>query len=201
MQVKITFRGMAATEALKNHVEDRVSQLEKYFDQPMEAEAVLSLERFLHNADVTIHAGKYVLRGRVKTEDMYRSIDDAVDKIEKQLQRYRGRMIATKIKDAHKFEAFRVRNDILAVGEMDSAADRELDAQEAEAEEWTQGPQILTSHEIMAEAMTVKEAIMQLDLADYDFRIFTNVETGLVNVLYRRKDGHLGLLEVSASKK
>ncbi len=201
MQVNITFRGLDSTETLKRHIEDRVSRLEKYFDRAIEAQAVLSLERYLHNADITIHAGQYVLRGRVKSEDMYKSIDDAIEKIEKQLKRYKGRMMATKLKEAEKFAAFRVRNDILDVAEDESAKDRELSAQEAEAEEWSQGPKIVTSHEIMAEAMTVEEAIMQLDLADYDFRIFTNVKTGLMNVLYRRHDGHLGLLEVSSEKK
>jgi len=89
MQVNITFRGIDSTEALKSHLEERVSHLEKYFDRAIDAQAVLSLERYLHNADITIHAGQYVLRGRVKSEDMYKSIDEAVDKIEKQLKRYR----------------------------------------------------------------------------------------------------------------
>lgn len=198
MQVNITFRGIESTEALKSHLEDRVTHLEKYFDRAIDAQAVLSLERYLQNADITIHAGQYVLRGRVKSEDMYKSIDEAVDKIEKQLKRYKGRMRATHLKAASEFAAFRVRNDIIEMPE-DEAAET-LSAQEAEAEAWTQGPKIVTSHEILAEAMTVDEAIMHMDLADYDFRIFTNVKTGLMNVLYRRKDGHLGLLEVSATK-
>ena len=197
MQVNITFRGIDSTEALKSHLEERVSHLEKYFDRAIDAQAVLSLERYLHNADITIHAGQYVLRGRVKSEDMYKSIDEAVDKIEKQLKRYKGRMRATQLKAASEFAAFRVRNDIIEVPEEREVVE-EQSAQEAEA--WSQGPKIVTSHEILAEAMTVDEAIMQMDLADYDFRIFTNVKTGLMNVLYRRKDGHLGLLEVSPNK-
>lgn len=200
MQVNITFRGIESTEALKSHLEDRVTHLEKYFDRAIDAQAVLSLERYLQNADITIHAGQYVLRGRVKSEDMYKSIDEAVDKIEKQLKRYKGRMRATHLKAASEFAAFRVRNDIIEMPEETEAAEEVQSAQEAEAEAWSQGPKIVTSHEILAEAMTVDEAIMHMDLADHDFRIFTNVKTGLMNVLYRRKDGHLGLLEVSPNK-
>lgn len=202
MQMNITFRGIESTEALKIHLENRVSHLEKYFDRAIDAQAVLSFERYLQNADITIHAGQYVLRGRVKSEDMYKSIDEAVDKIEKQLKRYKGRMRATHLKAASHFAAFRVRNDIIEVPqETESLETPEVrSAQETEAEEWRNGPKIVTSHEIMAEAMTVDEAIMQMELADYDFRIFTNAETGLMNVLYRRKDGHMGLLEVSPNK-
>ena len=201
MQVNITFRGIESTESLKSHLEDRVTHLEKYFDRAIDAQAVLSLERYLQNADITIHAGQYVLRGRVKSEDMYKSIDEAIDKIEKQLKRYKGRMRATQLKAASEFAAFRVRNDILEVPQEEESSEAAAQsAQEAEAEAWSQGPKIVTSHEILAEAMTVDEAIMQMDLADYDFRIFTNVKTGLMNVLYRRKDGHLGLLEVNPNK-
>ncbi|MDR0966526.1 MAG: ribosome-associated translation inhibitor RaiA [Myxococcales bacterium] len=202
MQVNITFRGIESTEGLKNHLQDRLSHLEKFFDRALEAQAVLSIERYLQNADITIYAGQYVLRGRVKSEDMYKSIDDAVEKIEKQLNRYKGRLRATHLKAASEFAAFRVRNDIIEVPqeEVGLTAAEESRAQEIEAEEWSKGPKIVTSHEILAEAMTVDEAIMQMDLADYDFRIFTNCETGLMNVLYRRKDGHLGLLEVAANK-
>ncbi len=199
MQVNITFRGIESTEALKSHLEDRVTHLEKYFDRAIDAQAVLSFERYLQNADITIHAGQYVLRGRVKSEDMYKSIDEAVDKIEKQLKRYKGRMRATHLKAASEFAAFRVRNDIIEMPEEGEAASAQS-AQEVEAESWSLGPKIVTSQEILAEAMTVDEAIMHMDLADHDFRIFTNLKTGLMNVLYRRKDGHLGLLEVSPNK-
>ena len=96
MQVTITFRGMESTESLKSYVKERIEHIEKYFDRAVEAHAVLSLERYLHHADITIQAGSYLLRGKVKSEDMYKSIDEAVDKIEKQLKRYKDKMKTTK---------------------------------------------------------------------------------------------------------
>ncbi|MGI5862270.1 MAG: ribosome hibernation-promoting factor, HPF/YfiA family [Myxococcales bacterium] len=191
MQVNITFRGIESTESLKNHVKDRVEHIEKYFDRAVETHAVLSLERYLHNADITIHAGPYVLRGRVKSEDMYKSIDEAIDKIEKQLKRYKGRIRANQHRAVPEADAaFKVRSDVL-----------EMPAEEPEeaGEEWTEGPKIVTSDEVMAKTMSVDEAVMQMELADQDFFVFTNAKSGLVNVLYHRKDGHLGLLEVAPS--
>ena len=191
MQVNITFRGIESTESLKNHVKERVEHIEKYFDRAVETHAVLSLERYLHNADITIYAGPYVLRGRVKSEDMYKSIDEAIDKIEKQLKRYKGRIRANQHRAAPETTAaFKVRSDVL-----------EMPGEEPEetAEEWTEGPKIVTSDEVMAKTMSVDEAVMQMELADHDFFVFTNAKTALVNVLYHRKDGHLGLLEVAPS--
>jgi putative sigma-54 modulation protein len=190
MQVNITFRGIESTESLKNHVKERVEHIEKYFDRSIETHAVLSLERYLHNADITIHAGPYVLRGRVKSEDMYKSIDEAVDNIEKQLKRFKGRMRATQHRAAAETEAsVKVRHDVL-----------EMPSEEPAAEEWTEGPKIVTSQEVLAQPMSTDEAVMQMELGDHDFLVFTNVKSGLVNVLYRRKDGHLGLIEASPAR-
>jgi len=193
MQVNITFRGIESTESLKNHVKERVEHIEKYFDRSIETHAVLSLERYLHNADITIHAGPYVLRGRVKSEDMYKSIDEAIDKIEKQLKRYKGRIRANQHRAAPEASSsFKVRHDVLEMPAEEAVAE--------ESEEWTEGPKIVTSNEVLAQPMSTDEAVMQMELADHDFLVFTNVKSGLVNVLYRRKDGHLGLIEAAPAR-
>src|SRR5216684_6667435 len=92
MQINITFRNLEATEALKNYSRDKVERVKKYLDRAGEAHVVLSLERHLHHADITIHSGAFLLRGREKSEDMYASIDLAMDKIERQLRRYKEKL-------------------------------------------------------------------------------------------------------------
>ena len=83
MQVNITFRNMFATDALRNHVHDKLARVvDKYLDKVTEAHVTLSLERYLHHADVNLHAGHFHVRGKEKSEDMYASIDMAIDKIE-----------------------------------------------------------------------------------------------------------------------
>src|SRR6185436_16220544 len=92
MQMNITFRHLDPIDSLKNYAQDKVERANKYLDRAGEAHVVLSLERHLHHADITITSGAFVLRGREKSEDMYASIDLAMDKIERQLRRYKERL-------------------------------------------------------------------------------------------------------------
>jgi putative sigma-54 modulation protein len=182
MQVNITFRGMESTESLKSYVKERIEHIEKYFDRSVEVHAVLSLERYLHHSDITIQAGSYLLRGKVKSEDMYKSIDEAVDKIEKQLKRYKDKLKSTKRGREEEKSTLRGSHQV-------------FEAPEDEGEAWTEGPKVIRSDEFFVKPMNVEEAIMQMDLLNNEFLVFTNSKTNDINVVYRRKDGHFGLIE------
>jgi len=91
MNVSITFRNLESTDALKQHIEDKVRKVRKYLQGPVDAHVVLSVERYLHEADVTINAGRLTFKGREEREDMYTCIDKVMDKIEKQIRRTKDR--------------------------------------------------------------------------------------------------------------
>src|SRR4051812_9436653 len=86
MQLNITFRHLDASDSLKEYAREKVERVNKLLDRPGEAHVVLSLERHLHHADITIQSGSFVLRGRETSSDMYASLDLAMDKIERQLK-------------------------------------------------------------------------------------------------------------------
>ena len=180
MKVDITFRNMFATDALRNHVQDKLDKVvEKYLDKVSEAHVTLSLERYLHHADINLHAGHFHLRGKEKCEDMYASIDKAVDKIERQLKKYKDRLKSHRPAHIHASEPMRVRYEIL----------------EANAIEGVQ-PEVVRTNEFLAKPMNVEEALMQMDLLNNDFLVFTRPETpNDVSVVYRRKDGNFGLIQ------
>jgi ribosome hibernation promoting factor len=184
MQFNITFRNLDATDALKEYARDKVERVNKYVDRPTEAHVVLSLERYLHHADIGIHAGRYFLRGREKSPDMYASIDLAMDKIERQLKRYKEKLKAHhKGAPHHNAEPEpRIRHQVIQVV-----------AEAQNGEEAT--PRVIKSSEFVAKPMAVQDAVMQMDLMNNDFLVFTNTKTGEINVIYRRKDGHYGLIE------
>ena len=92
MQVNITFRQLEPTEALKAHVRDKLSHIQRYVDRPTEAHAVLHLENLDHHADLTMKAGSFLLRGRARSGDMYASIDMAAEKIERQLKKHKAKL-------------------------------------------------------------------------------------------------------------
>jgi len=180
MQVNITFRHLESTEALKAHVFDKVQHIQKYIDRPSEAHAVLYVENLHHHADITMKAGPFFLRGRAKSEDMYASIDLAADKIERQLKKHKEKLKnhkATAI--PHGWVPVNVRHEIL---KLEAPSDR-----------------VVKSSRFQAKPMSLDEAILQMDLIDSSFYVFQNATNRSINVVYRRDDGHLGLIETQPS--
>ena len=185
MQVNITFRNMFATDALRNHCTDKLSKVvDKYLDKVTEAHVTLSLERYLHHADVNLHAGHFHVRGREKSEDMYASIDLAIDKIERQLKKHKERLRSHRPAHVHVHGPVRVRYEVFSARE-------EIEGM---------GPEVIRTDEFLAKPMSVEEALMQMDLLNNDFLVFTRPETTDVNVIYRRKDGNFGLIAPGSSE-
>lgn len=190
MQLNITFRNLDASESLKEYAREKVERVNKYLDRAGEAHVVLSLERHIHYADITIYSGRYVLRGTGDTPDMYASLDAAMDKIEKQLIRYKEKLKNHHGRDRahHRRDllesALKVRHNVISLPESPDA-----DAP----------PEVIKSDELVASPMTVDEAVMQMDLMNNDFLVFTNSASNQMNVVYRRKDGHYGVLDATQS--
>ena len=177
MQVSVTFRHMDVSEPVKAYVEEKLGRVKKYIDEPIDAQAVLSVEKKIrHKAEVTIVAKGITIKGSEETNDMYAAIDAMVDKIERQLKRYKE-----KLKD-HKPTAGRereVKKTVLEAASIDEGAVE---------------PVIIRSDSFPVKPMSVEEAVMQMDLLHKDFLVFTDAGTEDINVVYRRKDGNYGLI-------
>lgn len=195
MQMNITFRHIDPIDSLKNYAREKVERVNKYLDRAPEATVVLSLERHLHHADIRIHSGTYLLRGREKSEDMYASIDMAMDKIERQLKRYKEKLKGhhgrDRVHHRHELvEQLRIRHQVF-----------EPEPEPAATEEHAPPKRVVKTNEFLVRPMSVDEALMQLDLMNADFYVFTNSTTMEMNVIYHRKDGTIGLIEASAAQK
>jgi len=176
MEITVTFRHIDASESLKAYAEEKVSKMDKYFDFPVEAHIVLAVEKFRRSADVTLNVNGTLIKGVVETEDMYSAIDQVMDKIEKQVKRNRDKMRDRRAE---------VRKNETALGRSETE-----DVAEAGGEE----PRIEVE-KIVAKPMDAEEAAMQLNLSQQDFMVFRNSRSREINVIYRRKDGNLGLME------
>lgn len=183
MQVSVTFRHMEATDALKTFASDKVSRIEKYIHSPTDAHVVLSVEKHMHRAEINVIANGLRIRGEESSGDMYGSIDGAAAKIERQLKRYRNKLASHKPREGH---AMKVKHTELAL---------EPEAVEQPSEQLAR---VVRHEEVDVRPMLLEEAIMQMDLLHEDFHVFTNAKTDTMNVLYRRKDGSLGLIEPRA---
>ncbi len=191
MQMNITFRHLDPIDSLKNYAREKVERVNKYLDKATEAHVVLALEKHLHHADITIHSGTFVLRGKEKSEDMYASIDLAMDKIERQLKRYKEKLKShhgkERVHHRHGMVERTVRHQVIDLGPPEQLR--------------TDGPTIIKTNEFLAKHMSVEEAVMQMDLMNNNFLVFTNSTTQEMNVIYRRADGQVGHIEASGVEK
>ncbi len=185
MQLNITFRHLDPTEALKIHVKERVAHVQKFIDRPTEAHAVLHVENLDHHAEITLKAGRFLLRGTAKSQDMYASIDAAADKIERQLKKHKDRLHTQKT-NGHAigdWKPMEVRHDVLDILEHPDRPSH----------------RVVKSTQFQAKPMSVDEAILQLELLDSSFYVFQNAKDHGINVVYRRDDGSFGLIETRPS--
>lgn len=180
MQVSVTFRHVDPTAALKDFASEKIGRIDKYLQSAADAHVVLSVEKYMHQADITIKAHGMMMRGKEKSEDMYNSIDRAVSKIERQIKRYRNKLTSHKPREGN---AAKFRLNYLA-------AEAEPDVVETRPH-----PQVIESKEIEVRPLTLEEAVMQMDLLDNDFLVFLNPTSGSMNVLYRKSEGQFGLIE------
>ncbi len=176
MGITVSGQNVDVTPALREYAEKKLKKIQKFFeDRPVETEVVLKVQRELHVADITIQAGGLLVRGEGKTDDMYVSINQAIDHIERQIRKYK-----TKINR-------RMRRYDAQVG----AGVAEETTEGSEDEE----PRVVKTKRFDVKPMSVEEAIMQMELLGHDFFVFRDDAGGGVNVVYRRNDGDYGLIE------
>lgn len=176
MDITVTFRHMEPTESLRTYAEEKVSKIKKYLDFPIEAHVVLTVEKFRHIADVNLSVNGTMIKGLEETGDMYSAIDQVMDKIEKQLKRHRY-----KIRN-RRTEGIKGENTL------------EMEETEEGKSPSLEGPSI-EIEKMLAKPMDPEEAAMQIAMSQQDFLVFRNSRSREINVIYKRRDGNLGLIE------
>lgn len=186
MQIKVTARHLDLTDALRDYSESKLSRITKFLDEVIDAHIVLSVERYRHIAEITIKTNQAVIHGQGESDDMYNAIDFAVERVERQLIRFKGKYrVPTKGKPEQ--ERF--------LGMATVASLDEIPDQEGSATGNANEPQVIRSRRYATKPMSLEEAVMQMKTLTNMFLVFTNAHSEEVNVLYRRKDGNFGLIE------
>uniref|UniRef100_A0A7C2E4E2 Ribosome hibernation promoting factor n=1 Tax=Ammonifex degensii TaxID=42838 RepID=A0A7C2E4E2_9THEO len=174
MQIAVRGKNLKVTDALRSYVEKRLAKLERYLNNFGEVQVTLSVERENHRVEVTVPVNGMILRGEEATHDMYAAVDMVVEKLGKQIERYKGRWFNRRARTGPE------------VG---------VPAPEDPAEE---AFKVVRVKRFPMKPMSIDEAIMQMNLLGHNFFIFANAETEAVSVVYRRKDGNYGLIEPGA---
>jgi len=198
MQLSVTFRHMDSTEALQTYAKEKVERIRKYFPDPIKAHVVFICDRgYNHTCDVmiTLHNG-LVIKGIETTEDMYSSIDLVMAKIERQVRRYKEKIRSHKGSEGLHGQR-EITHSVLAVPESEEGAPSGANGHATAHAE----PEIIKKSKFFAKPLTPQEAVMQMNLLNNDFLVFTNATSHEVNVVYRRGDGTYGLIETGQNGK
>ncbi len=177
MQTSVTFKNLEPSDHLKAYVSDKLNRFDRLLDNPAEANVVLTVEKFRHIAEINISGDRLVINGKEETNDMYSAIDMVLDKLEKQIKK--GKQ---KIRERRTAAKNRLRDILSEEGAAPEAADEEVVQQ-------------IKIKKIDYKPMDIEEAVLQMELIEDNFLVFTNAQSERVNVLYRRRDGHFGLIQ------
>lgn len=182
VKVEINTRNIELSDRLRDYVTKKVSRLDRYLDVLEEAKVDLSYAKAARDASdrqvaqLTIRGKGVLLRAEERTDDLFASVDAVLDKIYRQIERYKGRR-------------WRKRGNERVIPEAEAYAI--ADEESADLEET-----IVRRKQFLLTPMDVPEAIEQMNLLGHNlFFVFLNADTNQTNVLYRRRDGTLGLIE------
>ena len=179
--LKFNIRGenVEVTESIRDYVIKRISKLEKFFEDNVEANAHVNLKVYPNKTfkvEVTIPLPYLTLRAEETSSDMYGSIDLVTDKLERQIRKYK-----TKVNRKSREKGYK---------NMDFVPD-------VEDEPVSEDLKIVRTKQISLKPMDPEEAVLQMDMLGHDFFVFEDAETNGTSVVYRRKDGRYGLIEIN----
>ena len=177
MQTSVTFKNIEPSDNLRSYVTNKLEKFDKLLDNPAEANVVLSVEKIRHITEIKLIGDRLSLNCREESNDMYSSIDLALDKLEKQLKKNKQ-----KIRKHRQGPRGELKEKSMQAIENPGLPDENPD------------PRIRVQN-IEYKPMDIEEASMQLELTPDNFLVFTNALTNQINVIYRRNDGDLGLIQ------
>ena len=172
MKFVILGRNIEVTPGLKAAVEDKLGKLDKYFNPDTEVHVTLSVEKERQKIEVTIPVKGSIIRSEQVSNDMYVSIDLVEEIIERQLKKYKNRIIEKK-QSAQAFSQSYIDNDYADEDEI----------------------KIVRTKKVDIKPMYPEDACVQMELLGHSFYVFCNAETDQVNVVYKRKGDSYGLIE------
>jgi len=194
MQITVSGKQVDLSDALRTRVSTQLETIaSKYFDHALEAHVTFSRARSFFTCDINVHAGRGLqLRGEGEAADANTAFDDAAEHIAKRLRRYRRRVNDHARDMVHRAGPERARSVVLR--EDDHPETHEATEPEGRTLAEAYATVVAETHTEIA-SLTVGEAVMRMDLADQVVMMFRNSTSGVLNVVYRRPDGHIGWID------
>ena len=174
MKTTIVARKMDLTDGMKDYVEKKLAKLDKFFDDDTEAKITMSVEKSRQKIEATIFSHNTIFRVEQITSDMYVTMDKIIDDMERQIRKHKTRLEKRLKKDA-----------FADMGVYDVPVDEEKEFN------------IIKTKSLTTKPMSNEEAILQMNLLGHTFFVFKNSENEQNNIVYKRKDGNYGIIEIN----
>jgi len=183
LPVKITGRHVSVTDPIKDYAIKKVEGLHLDYPRIIEAQVILDVQKYRHIAEVILHCANHItIEAASESTDLYAAIDEVMSKIAQQMRKYKTRIM----------RQHRPRH-----GEI-----KQIDAQILNVEGFEEQPEmqpsVIQTEKYSVKPMFLDEAVLQLQVSNRPLVVFTNAETNKINVVYRRRDQRIGLIEPSA---
>ncbi|WP_049749912.1 ribosome hibernation-promoting factor, HPF/YfiA family [Syntrophus aciditrophicus] len=178
MKISVTFRNTEEEGWQTQYVEDRVKRLNKYIDAPADVHVVLTVEKFRNVAEISVMTNGLNLIGKEESKDMHLAIDNAVEKIERQLKKHKEKIRGYKNNTMKEEETIEAE---AFPGELEDVA----------------GAKIVETRKIILKPMSLDDAVLEMDSTKNRFVVYRNAISENVNVIYRRDDGGYLLIETN----
>ncbi|MGZ3606819.1 MAG: ribosome hibernation-promoting factor, HPF/YfiA family [Syntrophales bacterium] len=179
MKISVTFRNTEGDNWHKEYIDQKLKRLEKYLDTPVEARVVLSVEKFRNVAEVNLMTNGQILNAKEEAKEMSLAIDNAIEKIERQLKKRKEKT------RGHKTNAAR----------LDGSSPSEAYPDDVDE---TQEARIVEMRKVVLKPMSLEDAIMEIDLSRNRFVVYRDSSTENVSIIYVRDDGKYALIETSS---
>lgn len=170
MNIKFTGRKIDVTQGLKDYSEKKLQRIEKFFPESAYATVTFSVQKDNHIAEITVYHESMIFRAEISNDDMYAAIDKAIDVLERQIRKQKTRLEK------------RLKTGAFVADSIEIEEESEF--------------KIVKSKKYENKPMSAEEAILQMNLLGHAFYIFNNAETNDKCVVYKRKDGNYGLIEL-----
>jgi len=179
MKLTTTARHFEASPELNEHIEERMRRLKRYFDHILNVDVIMDVEKFRNIAEVNVHVNGHDFTAREESEDMYGSIDLAAKSLERQIKKFKGKMINN-------------HHNQRKNGRKDSSSEMVIKAESVGTDS---GIDVMDQVDHEVAELSVEEAIIAMKDQGKDFLLFNNPESGKLNLVYRRSDGHFGVID------
>jgi putative sigma-54 modulation protein len=190
--IQTTGRHVQITDSMKDYAIDKISKIERFLNRIIDVNVIMDIQKLNHIVEIILKAGNTKITSKASTTDMYVSIDQAVDKLEKQILRYKS-----KLQDHHAKGHAVLNMPVSVISPQEIEEDLGIEEVDHEDSKRFKPHRVVKQETLPLKMLTYDEAVMKMELSGDPFMVFKNEADQKLKVIYRREDEHYGIIEPS----